>query len=106
MLDRYDTLLTDLESYLMRQAKQHDPQAFHPLRRVPGVGKVLALTILYEIHDVHRFDRVRHFASYEQFVKKPDKRFGERKALSILSHELGRAATYMLLRGKAFEIGA
>ena len=39
-------------------------------------------------------------------MKKPDKCFGKRKALSILSHELGRTATYMLLRGKAFEIGA
>ena len=69
LLDRYDTLLTDLESYLVRQAKQHDPQAFQLLRSIPGVGKVLALTILYEIHDVHRFDRVQQFASYARLVK-------------------------------------
>jgi transposase len=106
LLDRYDTLLTDLESYLVRQAKQHDPQAFQLLRRVPGVGKVLALTILYEIHDVKRFDRMQQFASYARFVKKPEKRVGKGKALSILAHKLGRAAYYILLRGKAFEIGA
>ena len=29
----------------------------------PGIGKILALTILYEIHDVTRFDRVQEFAS-------------------------------------------
>jgi transposase len=69
LLDRYDTLLVDLESYLVRQAKQHDPQAFHLLRSIPGVGKVLALTILYEIHDVKRFDRVQQFASYARLVK-------------------------------------
>jgi transposase len=46
LLERYDELLTDLELDLVRRAKQHDPQAFHRLRSIPGVGKVLALTIL------------------------------------------------------------
>jgi transposase len=149
LLAHYDTLLTDLESYLVRQAKQHDPQAFALLRSIPGVGKVLALTILYEIHTVQRFERVQQFASYARLVKcakesagkkhgtsgakmgnvhlkwafseaavlfirhnesgkkllaKLEKRFGKGKALSILAHKLGRAAYYMLLRGKAFEI--
>ena len=69
LLERYDALVTDLESYLVRQAKQHDPQAFQLLRSIPGVGKVLGLTILYEIHDVRRFDRVQQFASYARRVK-------------------------------------
>ena len=33
------------------------------------MGKILALAILYEIHDVHRFDRVQEFASYARLVK-------------------------------------
>jgi len=69
LLERFDGLITDVEGYLVRQAKQHDPQAFHRLRTIPGVGKVLALTILYEIHDVRRFDRVQEFASYARLVK-------------------------------------
>jgi len=69
LLERYDELLRDLELDLVRQAKQHDPQAFQLLRSIPGVGKVLALTILYEIHDVHRFGRVQEFASYARLVK-------------------------------------
>jgi transposase len=69
LLERYDALLTELENYLVRQAKQHDPQAFQLLRSIPGVGKVLALTILYELHDVRRFDRVQEFASYARLVK-------------------------------------
>jgi transposase len=69
LLERYDELLADLEADLVRRAKQHDPQAFHRLRTIPGVGKVLALTILYEIHDVRRFDRVQQFASYARLVK-------------------------------------
>jgi len=69
LLERYDELLRDLELDLVRQAKQHDPQAFALLRSVPGIGKVLALTILYEIHDIQRFDRVQEFASYARLVK-------------------------------------
>ena len=36
---------------------------------MPGIGKILALTILYEIHDVNRFSRVQEFASYARLVK-------------------------------------
>ena len=69
LLDRYDALINDLELTLVRSAKEHDADAFHRRRSVPGIGKVLALTILYEIHDIARFDRVQEFASYARLVK-------------------------------------
>jgi transposase len=69
LLERYDDLINDLELTLVRDAKQHDADTFHRLRSVPGIGKVLALTILYEIHDITRFDRVQQFASYARLVK-------------------------------------
>jgi transposase len=69
LLERYDSLITDLELTIVREAKRHDGNAFHRLRSVPGIGKVLALTILYEIHDITRFDRVQEFASYARLVK-------------------------------------
>ena len=69
LIDQYDTLILDLELTIVREAKRHDAGAFHRLRSVPGIGKVLALTILYEIHDVTRFDRVQAFASYARLVK-------------------------------------
>ena len=69
LLERYDGLITDLEYTIVREAKRHDGDAFHRLRSVPGIGKVLALTILYEIHDITRFDRVQEFASYARLVK-------------------------------------
>ena len=68
-IDQYDALVTDLELTIVREAKRHDADAFHRLRSVPGIGNVLALTILYEIHDVTRFDRVQEFASYARLVK-------------------------------------
>ena len=69
LLDHYDGLLTDLELYLVRTAKVHDVNAFYRLRSVPGIGKVLALVLLYEIHDSRCVPRVQDFVSYCRLVK-------------------------------------
>ena len=149
LIDHYDTLLTDLGAHLVRTAKQHDREP-SPAAPVPGIGKVLALAILYEIHDMRRFARVQEFASYararevregvgreaarhlrqqdrqrasqvdllleaavlfvrhsepgKELLARLETRHGKGKALTVLAHKLGRAAYYLLLRGKAFEI--
>jgi len=64
-----DDVIRDVELHLEKRAKQHDPPAYHRLRSVPGIGKILALTILYEIHDITRFERVQDFVSYARLVK-------------------------------------
>jgi transposase len=78
LLERYDEIIVDLESTIVRDAKRHDADAFHRLRSVPGIGKILALTILYEIHDVRRFTRVQEFASYARLVKCAHESAGKR----------------------------
>lgn len=52
LIDQYDALIADLEQVLVREAKCDDADAFHRLTSVPGIGPILALTILYEIHDI------------------------------------------------------
>ena len=69
VIDRLDRAIHDLESFLMRQAKVHDGDNFHRLQSVPGVGKILGMTFLYEIHDIGRFPRVQDFSSYARLVK-------------------------------------
>jgi len=69
LIDEYDRLLTALELHLTETAKVHDVNAFYRLRSVPGIGKILALVLLYEIHDIHRFPRVQDFVSYCRLVK-------------------------------------
>ena len=64
-----DDLLTDLELSIVKTAKQHDAPTFYRLRSIPGVGKILALVMLYEIHDIRRFPRVQDFVSYCRLVK-------------------------------------
>ena len=62
-------LLNQIELEILRHAKQHDANTFHLLDSVPGVGKILALVLLYEIHDISRFPSVQDFASYCRLVK-------------------------------------
>jgi transposase len=69
LIDQDDALIADLEQTLVREAKYDDPDAFHRLRSVPGIGPILALTLLYEIHHIGRFVRVQEFASYARLVK-------------------------------------
>jgi transposase len=63
LIDHDDRLLSDLELYIVNTAKQHDANTFYRLRSVPGIGKILSLVLLYEIHDIHRFPRVQEFVS-------------------------------------------
>jgi len=65
----YDNLLNEIELEILRHAKKHDANTFHLLDSVPGIGKILALVILYEIHDIRRFPTVQDFASYCRLVK-------------------------------------
>jgi transposase len=69
LIDRLDELIGDLELYLVRTAKVDDLQTFYRLRSIPGVGKVLALILLYEMHDVQRFDSAGQFLSYARLVR-------------------------------------
>jgi transposase len=82
LMDHYDQLLTDLELYIVRTAKQQDAYAFYRLRSVPGIGKILALVILYEIHDINRFPTVQDFVSYSRLVKCAKESAGKRHGTS------------------------
>ena len=68
LIDVYDPMLRQLERELVATAKIHDPTSFQLLRSIPGVGKILALTLLYEIQDIERFPRVQDFSSYARLI--------------------------------------
>ena len=58
LIDFYDQLLRDVELTIVQTAKQHDAQTLYRLQSVPGIGKILSLVLLYEIHDITRFPLV------------------------------------------------
>jgi transposase len=78
LIDYYDPLLTDLELHIVKTAKQHDAQTLYRLQSVPGIGKILSLVLLYEIHDIQRFPRVQDFVSYCRLVKCAKESAGKR----------------------------
>jgi transposase len=67
-IGHYDQLLNQLERNLLRQATLHDPRACRLLRTIPGIGKILSLVLLYEIHTIDRFPSVGDLLSYSRLV--------------------------------------
>jgi len=68
LIDKLDELIAKVELHLTRTAKVDDTQTFHRLRTIPGVGPILALVLLYEMHQVERFDDVGQFLSYARLA--------------------------------------
>lgn len=103
LVDQYEELITDLELHLERTVKVDDANTFYRLRSIPGVGKILALVLLYEIHDIRRFATVGDFVSYARLVR-PDHEsagkkcgFGKKKIGNAhLRWALGEAVTLLL----------
>lgn len=71
LIAHYDEVLRDLELTILRSAREHAPQQLQLLRTVPGIGKILALNILYEVGDIKRFERAADFVSYCRLIR-PD----------------------------------
>jgi transposase len=67
--DFYDDQIRRLDLYLEQHAKIDDPDSFFRLQTIPGVGRILAMTMLYEMHTIRRFQTVGNFLSYARLVK-------------------------------------
>ena len=150
MIKHYTTEINKLEWYITKRTKEAPSNAFNIalLRTIPGVGPIIALTLLYEIHDISRFATVQQFSSYARLVKpektsdgktagsggkkignhhlkwifgeatalflrqssegkmhlkRLEKRYGNKaRAMSVLTHKLGKAVYFMLHRQEAF----
>ena len=77
-----DELLKDLELYILKTANQHDANTLYLLQTVPGIGKILSLVLLYDIHRIDRFPSVQDFASYCRLVKCSKESGGKRLGTS------------------------
>jgi transposase len=103
LADYLDRQIAELELFLAAAAKVHDLPTFYLLRSIPGVGKILALTLLYEINNIRRFDGVGQFLSYARLVRPAKESAGKRTGRSPrkmgnahLKWALGEAACLMI----------
>jgi transposase len=78
LIGYYDQLLSDEELHIVKAAKQHDANTLYLLQTIPGIGKILRLVLLDEIHDIERFPRVQDFLSYCRVVKCAKESAGKR----------------------------
>ncbi len=69
LIGAYDEVIRDLELFLLHEVRKDHGHEFSLLRSIPGIGEILALTLLYEINDLKRFARVQDFLSYARLVK-------------------------------------
>ncbi len=65
----YDKRIACIDLKLEQLAKRHLGRDYALLKTVPGIGRVLALTILFEMDTVDRFATVKDFISYSRLVK-------------------------------------
>ena len=66
-----------LESTILKRVRLR-PE-FQSLLTVPGIGKILALTIMLETGDIHRFNKAGNFASYARCVQSKRVSNGKKK---------------------------
>jgi len=69
MIRHYDQQILRLEGQLLKSTRRFQSKNFALLKTVPGIGQTLALTILYEIDTIDRFETVQRFCSYCRLVK-------------------------------------
>jgi transposase len=69
LIDVTDSIVKKLEKQILQQANNHNGPAFDLLKTITGVGDILALTTLYEIHTIGRFKSVQKFSSYCRAIK-------------------------------------
>ena len=81
MIESYDEQINTIETHMKKFAKVDDPVAFGLLQTVPGIGPILALTILYEVDSVARFPEAGNFLSYARLVAGVRESAGKSKGL-------------------------
>jgi transposase len=79
IIDSYGHTVTELDREIEKTAKEHDCHAILLLRSIRGIGTILSLVMLYEIHDIGRFQTVQQFASYARLVKCAHESAGKKK---------------------------
>ena len=69
LIEQLDILLNETEKQIKERAYQHNRTDYNLLKTTTGVGDMLALSILYETHDINRFPSVQNYSSYCRVIR-------------------------------------
>lgn len=67
-----NNVIDRVECEILKKAQNELSKEYYLLTSFPGIGKIISLTILYEINTITRFKRRQDFASYCRLVR-PDR---------------------------------
>jgi len=82
LITSYDELLRDGELPIVTTAQYHDAHTRYLLQTVPGIGTMLSLGLLYDIHQIDRFPRGQDVVSSCRLVKWARESAGKRYGTS------------------------
>jgi transposase len=69
IIETFDARIHEIERHILLSAKAHNATTLALLQTIPGIGKILALVILYEIQDIRRFPTQQKFCSYARLIR-------------------------------------
>ena len=69
LIRSYDRRIEIIDQRLADMARRVHGRDYALIKTVPGIGRILALTILFEVDRIDRFPTVKDFCSYSRLVK-------------------------------------
>jgi len=98
-IELFSRQITELESTILATAEKK-PE-YKLLTTIPGIWKILAMTIMYEVGEISRFENAKHFSSYTRVVpgiaqsgSKKGRGRGSKQGNPYLKSAFSQAATY------------
>jgi transposase len=76
-IDSFARSIARIEKHVLSSVQTFP--GYKALQSVPGIGRILAMTILLEVGDIRRFASAEDFASYARMVKASRKSNGKKK---------------------------
>ena len=68
-IDALNKIIRSTESYVFRRGRDQNEELLSILKTVPGIGPILSLTLLYELHTASRFTTRQRFCSYARLIR-------------------------------------
>lgn len=89
MIDVLTPKINRLEKQILKQARHHRHLYYALLQTMPGVGPIIALNVIYEMHDIKRFKTAQKYSSYCRVVKCERSSNGKNKGSK--NHKIGNS---------------
>lgn len=78
IIRKLDEQINKIEKRIKKKARLDDKVSYELLLSFPGIGPIIAMTILYETDRIERFGTVQQFSSYSRAVKTQRESNGKR----------------------------